>query len=93
MNALAKADLPQQHYLETELRQLIAAGGDTWDFLQQGSLDGVWYWDLEKPECEWMSPEFWELLGIDPATKTHDHAEWQGIIFEDDLAVALENFL
>ncbi|MEM7733335.1 MAG: PAS domain-containing protein, partial [Pseudomonadota bacterium] len=92
MHALAKTDIPQQHYLETELRELIASGSDTWDFLQQGSLDGVWYWDLENTDCEWMSPEFWKLLGIDPHTKTHNPAEWQDIIFQDDLAVALDNF-
>lgn len=26
------------------------------------SLDGAWYWDLENPESEWMSPLFWEVL-------------------------------
>lgn len=63
-----------------------------WEFLQRGSLDGVWYWDLEAPDNEWMSPEMWALLGIDPATKAHDPSEWQDLIFADDLAVALENF-
>ncbi len=63
-----------------------------WSFLQQGSLDGVWYWDLENPDEEWMSPEFWQLFGIDPSTKKHDPTEWQDIIFAEDLAVALENF-
>ena len=39
-----------------------------------------------------MSPEMWRLFGIDPETKSHAPAEWQDIIFAEDLAVALENF-
>ncbi|MBT8414440.1 MAG: PAS domain-containing protein [Boseongicola sp.] len=83
---------PDEHYLKSELSALLRKDGEIWSFLQQGSLDGVWYWDLERPENEWISPEFWRLFGIDPATKTHDPAEWQDIIFPDDLEEALENF-
>lgn len=81
-----------QHPLEAELHDLLANDPEMWRFLQQGSLDGVWYWNLEEPQHEWMSPEFWQVLGIDPATKRHDPAEWQDIIFEEDLALAIENF-
>jgi hypothetical protein len=28
------------------------------DFIQESALDGLWYWDLEKPEEEWMNPKF-----------------------------------
>ena len=55
-------------------------------------MDGVWYWDLENPEFEWMSPEFWRAFGIDPAKKEHKAAEWQDIIFPEDLQLALQNF-
>ena len=64
-----------------------------WDFLQQSSLDGVWFWDLEHPEHEWMSPEFWALFGIDPETRAHTPDAWQDIINHDDLKVAMENFV
>jgi PAS domain S-box-containing protein len=87
-----KAVTQQEHYLEGELTQLLRTDPVMWQFLQQGSLDGVWYWDLENPENEWMSREFWQLLGIDPATKQHKASEWQGIIDPDDLKVAVENF-
>lgn len=80
------------HYLQTELHRLLQSDLATWQFLQEGSLDGVWYWDLEKPDNEWMSPELWRVFGIDPTTKTHNPSEWQDIIFEDDLKVALKNF-
>ncbi len=85
------ADAPQ-HYLEAELDALFQKDPETWRFVRQGSLDGVWYWDLEQPDKEWMSPEMWALFGIDPATKRHDPAEWQDIIFQEDLKFALENF-
>lgn len=85
---MSKADA---HYLQSELEVLVRNDGDIWSFLQQGSLDGVWYWDLEKPENKWTSREFWELFGIDPASRTHDPLEWQNIIFPDDRQKALEN--
>lgn len=81
-----------KNYLQVELEQLFAERTDMWDFLQQGSLDGVWYWDLENPENEWLSEEFWHLLGYDPAEREHKPEEWQDIINADDLKVALENF-
>jgi PAS domain S-box-containing protein len=82
----------EPHYLETELTDLVQASSEMWDFLQRGSLDGCWYWDLEKPENEWMSPEFWRLFGIDPDTRRHDPAEWQDLIFPEDRDIAIENF-
>ena len=84
--------MASKHYLEAELDSLAQVDESMWRFLQQGSLDGCWYWDLEDPENEWMSPEFWELFGVDPATKKHDPAEWQDLIFPEDRDLALENF-
>lgn len=80
------------HYLKTELDHQMSTDPEMWSFVQQASLDGVWYWDLEQPDQEWMSPEFWRLFGIDPATKSHNPAEWQDIINPDDLKIALVNF-
>ncbi|MFK8078975.1 MAG: PAS domain-containing protein [Granulosicoccus sp.] len=81
-----------KHYLQEELEQLIKSDPSMWKFLQEGSLDGIWYWDLEHPDQEYMSPEMWRLFGIDPSTKKHDPAEWQDLIFQEDLDRALENF-
>lgn len=81
-----------KHYLAAELETLFQTDPEMWGFIQHGSLDGIWYWDLENPECEWMSPEMWALLGVDPKTKKHDPAEWQDLIFQEDLEIALENF-
>lgn len=82
----------QENYLKTELDTLLQKDPAAWQFFQKWSMDGVFFWDLEHPDNEYMSPEFWNLFGYDPATKTHNPCEWQDIIFEDDLKSALENF-
>lgn len=80
-----------KHYLESELSQLFEAEKDTWRFVQSASLDGVWYWDLEKPEHLWISPEYWECLGIDPTTRKHSPEEFIAVVFEDDLPNIIDN--
>jgi PAS domain S-box-containing protein len=80
------------NYLKKELYNLIKEDSSIFEFLQEGSLDGMWYWDLENPEQEWMNPRFWQILGYNPDEKKHLASEWQNLIFQDDLQVALENF-
>jgi len=84
--------IPDDHYLKLELYSLIKTDSSIFEFLQAGSLDGIWYWDLENPEQEWLSPRFWEILGYNPEEKKHLASEWQDIIFQEDLEVALDNF-
>ena len=52
-----------EHYLRRELYELIKANSTIFEFLQSGSLDGIWYWDITDPEHEWLSPRFKELFG------------------------------
>lgn len=80
-----------EHYLERDLYERMRANTDIFEFLQQGSLDGVWFWDLEHPEHEWLSPQFWRMLGYAPETKKHLASEWHDIIHPDDLLTAIEN--
>lgn len=82
----------QSHYLKEELYDLIKSDDRVFDFLQNGSLDGIWYWDINNPEHEWMSDRFWTVLGYDPKEKEHRADAWQDIIFKEDLATAVENF-
>ena len=82
----------ENNYLKEELYSLIKSDSELFDFIQDGSLDGIWYWDLEHPENEWMSDKFWEIFGYDPQTKKHLASEWQDMIFKEDLEVALDNF-
>ena len=79
-------------YLKEELYELIKTDESIFDFIQESSLDGLWYWDIENPENEWMSAKFWTVLGYDPDEMPHKSSAWQNIINQDDLKIALENF-
>ena len=78
----------ETHYLEEELYSLIKTDQSIFEFIQESSLDGLWYWDLNSPEHEWMSPSFWKTLGYDPASMPHRVEAWQEIIFPEDLEAA-----
>lgn len=82
----------QEHYLKKELYEKINKDSTIFDFLEKNSLDGVWYWDLENSQNEWMSPKFWEVLGYEANEKEHLVSQWQELIFDDDLKKATENF-
>ncbi|GFE63729.1 PAS domain-containing protein [Litoreibacter roseus] len=81
----------KRHYLEVEFETLLS-DPQTFQFLDQGAVDGFWYWDLENPEHEWMSPGFWRALGFDPEKRKHLASEWQDLIYPEDGAAALKNF-
>jgi len=81
----------KENYLKNELYDLMNSDASIFEFIQSGSLDGIWYWDLENPEYEWMSAKFWETLGFDPDEKKHLVSEWQDIIFQEDLKLSIEN--
>lgn len=82
----------KKNYLQEELYALIKTDDKIFDFLQNSSLDGLWYWDLEHPENEWMNDKFWQVLGYNPEDKQHLASEWQTIINQEDLALATDNF-
>jgi len=79
-------------YLKKELYELIRTDESIFDFIQESSLDGLWYWDLEKPENEWMNAKFWTVLGYNPDEMPHKSSAWQNIINQDDLQLAYDNF-
>lgn len=80
------------HYLKKELYERIQRDPQIFEFLQAGSLDGIWYWDLTEPENEWMSGRLWETFGYAPEEKKHLATEWQELIHPDDLKLAIDNF-
>lgn len=75
------------HYLKTELYEKNRQSDELFDFIQQTSLDGLWYWDMQQPEQEWMSERFWQTLGYDPAEMPHCADVWQRLVDPDDLAL------
>ncbi|WP_025741129.1 PAS domain S-box protein [Aquimarina pacifica] len=82
----------EEHYLKKELYALIKGESLIFDFLQEAATDGLWFWDLNDPDNEWMSPKFWITLGYDPNKKPHKSSAWQDIIFEEDLKLVYANF-
>ena len=88
------SDLPvgDPHYLEEEFYRLVKNDPKIIHFLEAGSLDGIWYWDLENPDHVWMSSRFWELFGYKASQKEHLTSEWQDMLFQEDLKTAIDNF-
>ena len=79
-------------YLEAELYQRVRDDPAIFDFLQDGSLDGLWYWDLDNPEHEWLSPRLKECFGYADEDIPNTSAWWQANIFPEDLTIALDNY-
>ena len=76
-----------EHYLKKELYHRISTHPEIFDFLQEGALDGLWYWNLQNLEEGWMNSRFWTTLGYDPASMADNANAWQRIIFPEDLEV------
>lgn len=75
---------PEEHYLKTELYTLIKHDERIFDFIQQGSLDGIFYYDLERPDQEWLSPRFKEVFGYEDHEIDNSPEWWQAnMVFED----------
>jgi PAS domain S-box-containing protein len=90
--AAVENNLEDEHYLRRELYRLTQSDTQIFEFLQAGSLDGLWYWDLENPEHEWLSPRFKSLFGYEDHEIPHTPDWWQANIHPEDLPRALENF-
>lgn len=82
----------KEHYLREELYRLVQSDRTIFDFLQAGSLDGLWYWDIERPQEEWLSPRLKEVFGYTDDEISNTSAWWQENIFPEDLPPVLENF-
>jgi PAS domain S-box-containing protein len=84
--------MKEKHYLKQELYELVKTDNTIFDFIQESCLDGIWYWDLEKPEEEWMSPKFWSVLGYDYKDMPNSPSAWKNIINSGDMILAMELF-
>lgn len=80
------------HYLKTELYEKLRNDPNLFTWIEQGSLDGIWYWDLEDGQQEWLSPRFNQVFGFEADEIPHTIDWWQKNIFPDDLQLALDNF-
>ena len=82
----------KEHYLKKELYELVRSDPAIFEFLQAGSLDGIWYWDVERQDQEWMSPRFKALFGYRDDEIPNTSEWWQANIFPEDRDLALDNF-
>jgi PAS domain S-box-containing protein len=80
------------NYLKAELYKLLQQDSEVFDFIQEAALDGLWYWDIENPENEWMNPKFWRVLGYKPEDMPHKSEAWHDKIHAEDLQLAKKNF-
>ncbi|MGF1584803.1 MAG: PAS domain S-box protein [Bacteroidales bacterium] len=78
--------------MKKELYELIKTDESIFDFIHERALDGLWYWDLEKPENAWMDARFWKVLGYNPDEMSHKSNAWQKITNQNDLKLASDNF-
>jgi hypothetical protein len=80
------------HYLREELGQLVQEDPRVFQWIEEGSLDGVWYWDLVDGDAEWMSPRFCEIFGYEYGEIPNTATWWQEHMFKEDLPATLANF-
>ena len=73
------------NHLQRELYDLVQTDVSVFDFLHAGTLDGIWYWDLEDQDNGWISDRFWEVLGFDPSQVAESPVDWRELIFPEDL--------
>ncbi len=81
------------NYLQKELYDLIRTEDKIFDLIQDTSLDGLWYRDIENPENEWMNPKFWVTLGYNSSEIASKILKWQSVIHPDDLKLAIDQFI
>ncbi|MCG8700434.1 MAG: PAS domain-containing protein, partial [Bacteroidales bacterium] len=74
--------------LKDELYELIKKDERVFSFIQEGSLDGIWYWDLKNPENEWYNVRFSRVLGYNPSELQDNYKAWKNIVYQEDIAVA-----
>ncbi|WP_103072445.1 PAS domain-containing sensor histidine kinase [Aquimarina sediminis] len=82
----------RENYLKEELYALIKSDDFIFDFIQESSLDGLWFWDLDNPDNEWMNSKFWTTLGYNPNDMPHSASAWQDLINQEDLKKVYSNF-
>jgi signal transduction histidine kinase len=78
-------------YLADELHILEKSEGPVFDFIQEATLAGIWYWDLEAvPSKRWASSKFWHTVGYDTETVPGAPADWAAVIGPDEWAATAE---
>jgi len=69
-------------YLREELYRLQNTVSTIFDFIQESSLGGLWFWDLTESGNKWASSRFWRTVG-------RERGAWDAVLSQEDL-VAIE---
>lgn len=77
------------HYLGNELYELQTTRETVFEFIQEKTLAGIWYWDLEYPANRWGNAQFWKTMGY-PAKTQIDTTAWNDVLAPDELAATAE---
>ncbi|MGI4821822.1 MAG: sensor histidine kinase [Janthinobacterium lividum] len=78
--------MTEPNNLKNELYELVKADAAIFDFLQNKSLDGLWYRNLQPPESEWVNASFWRTLGYGSDYVPTSPDAWHTHMHPDDLA-------
>jgi len=73
-----------ENYLKHEFYELLKSDYNTFNFLEETSPDGIWYWDANNTDKIWINSRFWKTLGYDPSEIINKDT-WQNIIHPEDL--------
>ena len=82
----------KDHYLKRELLEKSKKDPLLFEWLEEGSLDGLWFWDLENPENMWYSAKCKEGLGYGVDEIPNESRWWRENIHPDDLEAMVINF-
>ena len=80
-----------RNYLETEFYELIKSDRDYFDYIQETAPDGVWFWNMENTDENWVNPRFWKVLGYNPDEIPQGREAWKGIVHPSDLKSMLSD--
>jgi len=82
----------KDHYLKNELLELNKKEPVIFEWLEAGSLDGIWYWDLENPENMWYSAKIKATLGYGVDEIPNKSKWWRDRIFPGDFEKLARNY-
>ena len=73
-------------YLGNELAELQESDTTVFDFIQESTLAGLWYWNLEEPEQWWGNEKFWHTMGYGPGEPTNQAEAWNTAVDAEEAA-------
>ncbi|MBL7998412.1 MAG: PAS domain-containing protein [Candidatus Kapabacteria bacterium] len=75
-----------------ELVELLQSQSGLVAFLQQHTVDGVWYMNVKEPDRQWMHSRLWEVLGYSADEVEDTNMLWTTLVHPDDYAIAQQEF-